>query len=297
VPRKNLDLFGGETVTSGSGRKELAEWLCRAEHPLTARVMVNRIWQGHFGRGIVGTLNDFGTRGEHPTHPELLDWLATEFVEHGWSIKAMHRLMVTSEAYQQQCDAPDSAWPMPRRRLDAEEIRDSLLEVSGELDLTPGTSHPFKATSGYKYSQHVPFSEFFESKKRSVYLITLRLKRHPMLGLFDGADPNATTPGRAVSTVPTQALYFLNDPFFHSSAEGLARRVVSASDRDDQRLNLACQIAFQRAATAAEQERAARFLADAQQQLTDIPDADRKLAAWVALGRVLLGSNEFVYLD
>ena len=297
VPRKNLDLFGGETVETGSGRKELATWLCRAEHPLTARVMVNRIWQGHFGRGIVGTSNDFGTRGQPPTDPELLDWLASEFVARGWSIKAMHRLMVATAAYQQRCDASESVWPVTRRRLDAEEIRDSLLAASGGLDLTPGTTHPFKVTSGYKYSQHVPFSEFFDSKKRSVYLITLRLKRHPMLGLFDGADPNATTPGRAVSTVSTQALYFLNDPFFHSCAEAFARQVAAAADRDTQRLDLACQVAFQRSATAAEQERSGKFLADAQQQLTDVPEADRKLAAWVALSRVLLGSNEFLYLD
>lgn len=297
VPRKNLDLFGGETVESGSGRKELATWLCRPEHPLTARVMVNRIWQGHFGRGIVNTPNDFGTRGAPPTHPELLDWLASEFVAQGWSIKAMHRLMVTSAAYQQQCDVAESPWPMARRRLDAEEIRDSLLEASGQLDLTPGTTHPFKVTSGYRYSQHVPFSEFFDTKKRSIYLITLRLKRHPMLGLFDGADPNATTPGRAISTVPTQALYFLNDPFFHGCAEAFAGRVTSSTDRDTERLNVACQIAYQRTATEAEQARAARFLTEAQQQLAEVPEAERKLAAWVALSRVLLGSNEFVYLD
>jgi hypothetical protein len=297
VPRKNLDLFGGETVEHGSGRKELASWLCRAEHPLTARVMVNRIWQGHFGRGIVGTPNDFGTRGQLPTHPELLDWLASEFVARGWSMKSMHRLLVTSAAYQQQCDATETAYTMPRRRLDAEEIRDSLLQASGELDLTPGTSHPFKVTSGYRYSQHVPFSEFFDTKKRSIYLITLRLKRHPMLGLFDGADPNATTPGRDTSTVPTQALYFLNDPIFHNCAENFARRANSAGDRDEQRLNAACQIAFQRTATAAEHQRAAKFLADAQAQLTEVPAADRNLAAWVALSRVLLGSNEFIYLD
>ena len=297
VPRKNLDLFGGEKVESGSGRKDLARWLCRSEHPLTARVMVNRIWLGHFGRGLVATPNDFGTRGQAPTHPELLDWLAADFVERGWSIKAMHRLMVGSAAYQQQGDAPGSAWPMPRRRLEAEEIRDSLLSASGELDLTPGMAHPFSKTSGYSYSQHVPFSETFDTKKRSVYMMTLRLRRHPMLGLFDGADPNATTPARAVSTVPTQALYFLNDPFFHGCAEAFARRVTSSADGDAKRLELALRLAYQRAPTAADQQRAATFLAAAEEHLSDRPQADRKLAAWAALARVLLGSNEFLHLD
>jgi mono/diheme cytochrome c family protein len=297
VPRKNLDLFGGETVEQGSGRRELASWLCRAEHPLTARVMVNRIWQGHFGRGIVGTPNDFGLQGQRPTHPELLDWLASEFVRQGWSVKAMHRLIVTSAAYRQRCQAEGSAYPQLRRRLDAEEIRDSLLDVAGELDLTPGTAHPFKQTKGYRYSQHQPFAEFFETKKRSIYMITLRLRRHPMLGLFDGADPNAPTAGRDVSTVPTQALYFLNDPFFHDCAAAFARRFTTVSDDDRVRLDTACKLALQRPPTEAEQGRAATFVADVAQQLTDVPEAERRNAAWAALSRVILGGNEFVYLD
>ena len=297
VPRKNLDLFGGEVVGEGSGRRDLAAWLSSPAHPLTARVIVNRIWQGHFGRGIVGTPNDFGLQGERPTHPDLLDWLASEFVRQGSSIKAMHRLIVTSAAYRQHCLAEGSAYPHLRRRLDAEEIRDSLLDVAGELDLVPATAHPFRETKGYRYSQHEPFAEFFESKKRSVYLITLRLRRHPMLGLFDGADPNAASAGREVSTVPTQALYFLNDPFFHDCAAAFARRVTSVSDDDRERLDAACRLALQRPATAAEQERAATFLARVGGQLSDLPEGARRAAAWAALARVLLGGNEFLHLD
>ncbi|MBM4022513.1 MAG: DUF1549 domain-containing protein [Planctomycetes bacterium] len=297
VPRKNLDLFGGQIVERGSGRRELATWLCRAEHPLTARVMTNRIWQGHFGRGVVGTANDFGTHGMPPTHPQLLDWLADEFARQGWSIKALHRLIVTSAAYRQRCDAAGSAYPQRRRRLEAEEIRDTLLDVAGLLDLTPGAAHPFKATSGYRYSQHKPFDEFFETRKRSIYLITLRLRRHPMLGLFDGADPNAATPGREVSTVPTQALYFLNDAFFHDCAAAFVGRTASPAADDRRRLDAACRLAFQRPATAAEAERASRFLDEVATHLADLPTDDRRDAAWVALARVLLGSNEFVFLD
>jgi hypothetical protein len=268
-----------------------------AKNPLTPRVMVNRLWQQHFGRGLVRSPDNFGFTGERPTHPELLDWLASEFVRKGWSIKAMHRLIVTSDAYRQRCDSPGSPYPQLRRRLEAEEIRDSLLDVAGELDLTPGAAHPFKTTSGYRYSQHKPFAEFFDSKKRSIYLITLRLRRHPMLGLFDGADPNAATPGRDVSTVATQALYFLNDPFFQECAAAFASRVVTTTSDDRTRLDTAFRLAFQRQATEPEHARAARFLTDVAAQLTDVPEAERRDAAWVALSRVLLGGNEFVYLD
>lgn len=296
VPRKNLDLFGGQVVEQGSGRRELADWIASSQHPLTARVMVNRIWQGHFGRGIVATPNDFGTRGQPPSHPELLDWLAVTFVEQGWSIKAMHRLMVTSQAYQQQCSVADSAWKLPRRRLDAEEIRDSLLVAAGELDLTPGEGHPFTIKSGYRYSQHVPFRERFDTKQRSVYLLTLRLVRDPMLGLFDSADANSSTPQRAISTVPTQALYFLNDAAFQATAAALAQR-AAASENDDERVQFIYRTAYQRAATDKELARSLKFVAAVLDVSGDLPEAQRDAAAWGALCRVVLGANEFLYLD
>src|SRR6185436_3191297 len=222
---------------------------------LTARVMVNRIWQGHFGRGIVATPSDFGTRGAAPTHPELLDWLAATFVEQGWSVKAIHRLVMSSAVYQQTSVAADvrrltsstgrkkqslltsaatkenGYSPFPRRRLEAEEIRDTLLALSGELDREPGEGHPFPAENT-SFTQHTPFKAVYDSKKRSVYLMTQRIQRHPFLALFDGPDANASTPERANSTIPTQSLYFLNDPFFHARAESFARRLLAEPESE-----------------------------------------------------------------
>ena len=148
----------------------------------------------------------------HQPHPELLDWLAAEFIiRSGWSIKAMHRTILLSDAYQRAA--------FPRRRLDAEEIRDSLLFVSGDLDSTPGGPHPFPDPKTWGFTQHAPFAAVYDTNRRSVYLMTQRIKRHPFLALFDGPDPNTSTASRQTTTVPPQALFFMNDPFVHSRAE------------------------------------------------------------------------------
>ncbi len=242
VPRGFVEFLGESTLppdTSGSGRLELARWLTRTENPLTARVMVNRIWQYHFGQGLVKTPNDFGMRGLPPTHPELIAYLATEFIRSGWSVKAMHRLIMLSATYQQGSElslggmsspgieTTDLYVCFPRRRMSAEEIRDAILAVSGELDRTPGREHPFPSPLSWGYSQHAPFNAVYDHNKRSVYLMTQRLKRHPFLGLFDGADPNTSTALRMTTTVPTQALFFLNDPFVHEKSEEWASRLLA----------------------------------------------------------------------
>ena len=313
VPRRWLDLLGGQHVPAdaGSGRLQLAEWLTDPANPLAARVMVNRIWQNHFGKGLVQTPNDFGTRGQQPTHPELLDWLAARFMESGWSIKSMHRLMLLSATYRQSAGDGSSenhakalavdpnnnfCWRFDRQRMSAEELRDSLLAASQQLDLSPGGPHPIPPTSTWSFSQHVPFAGVPETNKRSIYLMTLRNRRQPFMGLFDGADPNATTPLRQVTTVPTQSLYFMNDEFFHSQAEKVAMRILHQPD-DAARLDALFRIVFQRSPTAGEQESATAFLASYLSAITDIPETDQSLAAWSALSRVLLSSNEFVYLD
>ncbi|MFO0936526.1 MAG: PSD1 and planctomycete cytochrome C domain-containing protein [Gemmataceae bacterium] len=307
VPRRWLEVLGGTPIASGqqSGRRDLANWIASKSNPLTARVMVNRLWQFHFGKGLVKTPNDFGTRGLRPSHPELLDWLAAEFVEKGWSIKAMHRTMMLSETYcQSSVTNPDALaidptndlnWWFDRRRLTAEELRDSLLAVSGQLDRQPGEAHPFPPESGWSFSQHVPFSTFFESNKRSVYLVSIRNRRHPFLGLFDGADPNATTPTRQATTVPTQALFFLNDPFFHAQAGKLAERVLirPESARAD---DLFRQV-FTRSATEKERAWAGAFVEQYRRQLTTPNEAERTNASWSALARILLASNEFLYVE
>jgi len=319
IPRKNLDLLGGERISDPktSGRLDLARWLTDPRNPLTARVMVNRIWQGHFGRGIVATPSDFGTRGAAPTHPELLDWLAATFVEQGWSVKAMHRLVMSSAVYQQSSvisepvsskpvrkradtkspntDSPitdDS--PFPRRRLEAEEIRDTLLALSGELDHEPGEGHPFPPENT-SFTQHTPFKAVYDTRKRSVYLMTQRIQRHPFLALFDGPDANASTAERGSSTVPTQSLYFLNDPFFHARAEAFAKRLLA--EPEDGRVKTAHRLCFQRQPTTAECAHAAEFLKSYRAELADLPENRRDLAAWSAYARTLLAANELLYVD
>ncbi len=308
VPRRWLEVFGGEPLPAkaGSGRLELANWIASKNNPLTARVMANRIWLHHFGKGLVNTPNDFGTRGTPPTHPELLDWLSSEFVARDWSVKRLHKFIMLSATYRQASAARDDAtkldatnelyWRFDRRRLSAEELRDTLLATSGQLDRKPGAAHPFPPEASWNFSQHVPFATFYESDKRSVYLINVRNRRHPFLGLFDGADPNATTPQRQTTTVPTQALYFLNDPFFHAQADKVAGRALTKAD-DAARLDELFRLALQRAPTAKDRTTANAFLAKYNGALTDTPPADRAKVTWAALARVLLAGNEFLYLD
>ena len=326
VPRGFIEVLGGRKLpaeTSGSGRLELAEWLTRPENPLTARVMVNRLWQYHFGQGLVKTPNDFGTRGQPPTHPELLDYLATEFIKRGWSMKAMHRLIMGSATYQQggvisetviSNQSPKAARgrtvtlntdslitdhfsPFPRRRLSAEETRDSILLVSGELDPTPGHGHPFPAPTGWGYTQHTPFSAVYDHNQRSVYLMTQRIKRHPFLALFDGADPNASTADRRTTTVPTQALFFLNDPFVHTKSEKFAARVERLGIDEAQRIEATYRLALGRSASATEQAEAAEFLAAYRLELAEAKQDKVERAALAAFARVLIGSNEFLSVD
>jgi uncharacterized protein DUF1553 len=313
VPRRWLELFGGQLVPadSGSGRLQMAQWLSDPSSPLVARVMVNRIWQHHFGKGLVQSPNDFGTRGQRPTHPELLDWLARQFVERGWSIKAMHRLVMLSATYRQSSggltpDAYDRAivvdptnnlcWRFDRRRMSAEELRDSLLVVSGQIDLSAGGPHPIPPTSGWSYTQHVPFTGVPETDKRSVYQLTLRNRRPPFMSLFDGSDPNSSTPERQITTVPTQSLYFMNDPFFHAQAEKVAKRILNQPD-EASRLEELFQIVLQRSPTSGEREAMTRFLTKYAAATADTPPADQPLANWSACCRVLLSSNQFLYLE
>jgi len=303
VPRSFIQVLGGKPLASevrGSGRLELAQWLTDPKHPLTARVMVNRIWQQHFGKGLVKTPNDFGTRGLKPTHPELLDHLATQFMRTGWSIKAMHRLILLSATYQQAAiseEREEHYASFPRRRLSAEEIRDSILIVSGELDADPGTNHPFPSPTGWGYSQHGPFSAVYDHNKRSVYLMTQRIKRHPFLALFDGADPNASTPERRVTTVPTQALFFLNDPFVHAKAERLATRLSQSHTGDAQRIESGYRLTLGRRPTAAEQAEATAFLEAYRAEFSRSLKDNRDIAALAAYSRVLFSNNEFLHID
>lgn len=292
-----------------SGRLELAQWITAPANPLTARVMVNRIWQYHFGRGLVATPSNFGLRAVPPTHPALLDWLAHHFIHSGWSVKALHRLIVTSKTYQlaSTVDAanagPDPSnvwyWRFERRRLDAEAIRDAMLASSGNLELRQGGGHPFPPITSWRWTQHDAFKDVYPSNRRSVYLMTQRLQRHPFLTLFDGPDTNVSTDVRTASTVPLQALYLMNNPFVRTQAEGLARRVLSSSVEVDGQTTLAYELAFSRRPSQAEKEAAGRYLKSYGEELSrfQLREPERRMEAWMSLARTLLCANEFMYVD
>jgi hypothetical protein len=315
VPRGFLTVLGGQKVPpeeKGSGRLELADWVTDPKNPLTARVIVNRVWAWHFGQGIVATPDDFGARGEPPTHPELLDYLTSRFIESGWSIKKLHRMILLTRAYQMSSvyDAKSALkdsknqylWHFNRRRLEAEELRDTFLFVSGNLDPVPGGEPPFTPEMSWKYTQHQPFigkEQDFATNQRSVYLMQQRIRRQPFLDLFDGPDPNAVTGVRPVTTTALQALYTMNDPFFHTQADALAVRVGMAYGSELARLTYAYRLLYGRAPTLDEVRDCDQFLTHARASLagTAVPQDRKNREALAALMRVLMSANEFVTLD
>ncbi len=302
VPRGFPQILGGQTLPkeeAGSGRLELSQWIVDPANPLTARVMVNRIWQHHFGRGIVTTPNDFGLRGQPPSHPELLDYLACRFAESGWSIKAMHRLIVLSHTYQlssggvSEADPNNALWSRAeRRRLDAESLRDTLLFVSGELDLSTGGEHPFPPVQNWGFTQHNQFFATYDTHQRAVYQMQQRLRKHPFLSLFDGADTNSSTASRLPSTTPLQALFAMNDPFAHECAGKFAGRIMNTAPDDPARIALAYAMLYCRPPDAEETGMATDYLAQLRSKKSLPPDQ-----AWASVARALLSANEFLYLD
>jgi len=309
VPRKFLTVMGEPALppdTKASGRAQLADWILAEKTPLTARVMVNRIWQHHFGRGLVPTPNDFGKQGKPPTHPELLDYLAVKFRDGGWSIKAMHRLVLLSHTYRQSTARTAAALEhdpsnelfagFPRRRLDAESIRDTLLALGGNLDLSPAGAHPFPPAKDWGYTQHKPFKDVYPSNHRSVYLMTQRIQRHPYLAIFDGADPSTSTPTRTTSTTPLQALWLLNDAFVHEQSQRIAGRITAKYADDSARIRHTYELLYARPADADEVKLAQGFLASVCAQPRAVGTA-KESEAWQALTRALVRVNEFVYVE
>lgn len=288
--------------TSTGRRQALAAWLTRADHPLTARVMVNRLWQHHFGKGLVATPNDFGTMGDSPTHPLLLDWLAVEFVERGWSLKYLHRLMVTSAAYRQaSLPAPGAATIDPenllvghhsRGRLDGEAIRDALLAVSGRLNLVQGGPAVFPplpdelaklSAKGATW----PVSTALEDRvRRSLYVFVRRNLRYPFFEAFDRPDTNASCPRRASTIIAPQALSLLNSRLAVDSAGDLAKRVRLETPPDlPARIRYAYIVCLSREPDEKELRIARTFLANENEQ------------AWRSFCLAVLNVNEFIYID
>jgi hypothetical protein len=293
-----------------SGRLELAQWMASKDNPLTARVMVNRIWQHLFGNGIVETTDNFGELGEKPTHPELLDRLAIDFMNNGWSVKQAIRSIMLSRAYQlgsehneknYQIDPSNQyLWRANRRRLDAEAIRDATLAVSGELDLKRPEGSVALQLGGGEIGRGLSLKPLERvGKVRSIYLPMIRGVMPEMLTVFDAADPSLLVAQREVTTVATQALFMMNSPFVMEQADKLAERLHAQKDLDDAaRIDLAYRLALSRGATTAEQSRVADYLKQYRDALKDNAKkgTDTELAAWSSFCQTLLASAEFRYV-
>jgi hypothetical protein len=292
VPRQFLEVLSGdkrEPFARGSGRLELARAIASKDNPLTARVVVNFVWMHHFGAGLVRTPGDFGTRGEPPTHPELLDWLARSFMDDGWSVKKLHRVILLSNTYRQASadDAKAAAldpenrllWKMHRRRLEFEPLRDSFLAVAGRLDTKVGGRAVDLTTA--------PFST-----RRSVYGFIDRQNLPGLFRTFDFASPDATTPQRFTTTVPQQALFLMNSPFVIEQVRHFAARAdVAGLKTDAERIDRMHRLAYGRPAEPDEVALGLKFLAAVKD------DPGKKLSAREQYTQVLLLSNEFAFVD
>ena len=296
-----------ETPFVPQRRKALALWLTSPQHPLTARVMANRIWFWTFGRGIVGTPNDFGRQGDRPSHPELLDWLAVEFMERGWSVKSLARMMLLSNAYQMSSasDARNAKfdptnrflWRANRRRLEAEQIRDGVLAVTGNINLKMGGPSVVPPLSKEEFagmrdpSQWPLTSDPTEYRRRSVYLYVKRGFRMPMLESFDMPETSLSCERRDATTVAPQALTLMNSEFSLMQAKAFAESLPASTPQ-----SLAAPVraawlrALGRAPTAAEEEKALEFLARQD-------DTGPKTSRLTKLCLMLFNMNEFLYVD
>ncbi len=297
VPELNFDFSTAATGDEGARRAALANWIADPRNRLTWRSIVNRVWHYHFGRGLVETPNDFGRNGASPSHPELLDWLAVEFRDSGQSFKALHRLIVTSSVYRQSSahDAPAASldgenrflWRMNRRRLEAEEIRDAVLAVSGQLETTmygPGFElFRFKDDHSPIYD-HEDRAAILrpEGRRRMIYRFIVRSVPNPFVECLDGADPNANTPVRSATITALQALTLLNDPFLVAQSEAFAKRLETLSGDRSRQIERAFLLAFGRPPR---------------------PEEHRALFEYAGTHglanacRLLLNTNEFVFVD
>jgi hypothetical protein len=285
---------------AGSGRRELAQWLFDVRNPLTARVQANRIWQRLFGEGLVRSPSNFGRRGDVPVHRELLDWLARDFVAHGWSQKRLFRRILLSRAWQSSADIRADAaaadpenrllWRHERRRLQAEAIRDAMLAVAGTLDPTVGGSLLGTEDRAYVTNDQSNDQARYDAPRRSLYLPIVRNAMYDWFAAFDYADPSVHLEQRPTSAVSTQALVLLNAPFVRQQATAFGKRACAAAPDDAARIVFVWQHAYGRAPRTDEVDAAVRWLARARASGT--PDED-----WRGLCQAVFASNEFVYVD
>jgi hypothetical protein len=300
-------------------RLQFARWITDTRNPLTARVLVNRLWQHHFGRALVRTPNNFGYKSDPPTHPRLLDWLAAEFMEPTtgggapWTLKRLHKLIMISDTYQQQSVHPQEAeyaqrdflnrnlWKFNRHRLNSEALRDAMLAVSGQLNLKMGGSsfHPKMSSEALeglsRKAGDWKDSPTDERSRRSIYMMSKRSRLLPLMTVFDFSDTTSSCGQREVTTVAPQALALLNNHFAHSQSEALANRLAKQTSRTDERIKLAWRLAFGRNPTDSELGQATGHLQTQQIHFENNENANH--LALASLCHVLLNSNEFIYVD
>jgi cytochrome c553 len=292
-----------------SGRLELARWLTSGSHPLTARVMVNRVWRWHFGKGLVRSVDNFGLIGEKSTHPELLDWLAAEFVQEGWSLKKLHKRIMLSATYQRSSTHDERAaladpdnrllWRANVRRLEAEAIRDSLLAASGLLD--PAAGGPSLANiknRDYLFDHTSKDKTSYANDRRSIYLPVIRNNLYDVFQLFDAPDAAVPNGDRSTTTVPTQALFFLNSELAARAADALAGRLLADSTLDDSgKVRRLFAITYGRPPTDEEVKRVTAGIFVFQSEFGSEKDVvKRQRLAWAAITQTVLAASEFVHV-
>ena len=290
-----------------SGRLQLAEWITHPEHPLTARVMANRIWHWHFGRGLVDTPSNFGATGSTPTHPELLDWLARRLIEEGWSVKALHRQILLSSTYRLSTDYGEAQatvdegnrllWRMNRQRLEVEPIRDTLLQLAGTLDLTMGGRVEEYNPRGYVFSEGNTFGrfDFYAAPRRSVYMPVVRNAIYDIFAGFDFGNASDSVGARPATVVPSQALLMMNSEFVETQAGRFAERLLADADATvEARIGAAFVHAYGREASDEEIADSVAFL---DEMRDTAPEGEEERFAWTRLCHVILGASEFIYID
>lgn len=313
VPRQFLQVIAGDQQRpiekDRSGRLELANWLTSPEHPLTSRVFVNRVWQWHFGEGIVRSPDNFGRLGERPTHPQLLDWLAKRCIENGWSLKKLHRMIILSATYQMSTNYNDAAalvdpenrllWRMNRRRLEVEEMRDALLSIGGALDDSMGGTQLTTANRAYVTSTANVNPVVYQNNRRSIYLPVVRSALYELFQAFDFADPSVLNGRRDQTTVAPQALFMMNSALVLEQSQGLAKHLLMRTDLDATgRINALYVKAYGRPPTSVEVQRDIAYLERFRAAAAGkVPEAEVELRAWISVCRAVLAANEFMYVE
>lgn len=311
-PRRFPRIISGDQQTplaaDRSGRLEFARWLTEPTHPLTSRVAINRIWQGHFGEGLVRSPDNFGLLGDKPTHPALLDWLSQRFIAVGRSTKSLHREIMLSSAYQIQTTFNEAAfladpdnrlwWRRNRRRLEVEAIRDSLLAVSGKLENAMSGSLLPTNNRAYVTGTANFFPQIYNSNRRSVYLPVVRSALYEVYQVFDFAEPSVLNGKRDSTTLATQALFMLNSSLVAEQSRELAQQILAQPNLDDaSRIRQAFQSCYQREPLSSETSRSLDFLHRLEAAQPEAAPADRRTTAWRGLCRTLLAANEFLFVE